>query len=54
MSVDVEPKDKRTNCAHWLHLAQDRDQWRTVQNTAMELFRTRQWNLIFYKMRVIS
>jgi len=37
MSVDVESKDIRTNCAHWLHLAQNRDQWRNVQNTAMEI-----------------
>jgi len=31
----LEPNDIRTNRTPWLHLAQDRDQWRTVQNTAI-------------------
>jgi hypothetical protein len=36
-NIRVDLKETRSEVADWIHLAQDRDQWRVLVNTVMNL-----------------
>jgi hypothetical protein len=35
--IELNPKDKGFDDLHWIHLAQDRDQWKVLLNTVKNL-----------------